>query len=156
MLCNEISSDIKGNPGRQSWLRRYEPVQEGSGGDLSTIGWRQSLGCLRRLSGRHGSPSVDNLRLSGSGEYPGWESLYVLLFLYSGCRQFSRQGKGHSALPCPGLFIMAGAPKGILSPEGDRRPTGGRGCGFTFLYPIMRKEWRKIKYKLEMVSHEKG
>ena len=32
--------------------------------------------------------------------------------------------------------IMAGAPKGILSPEGDRRPAGGKGYGFAFLYPI--------------------
>ena len=32
--------------------------------------------------------------------------------------------------------IMAGAPKGILSPEGNRRPAGGRGYGFSFLYPI--------------------
>ena len=42
-------------------------------------------------------------------------------------------------------FFLAGAPKGILSPEGDRRPAGGRGYGFAFLYPICpRAVQRKI------------
>ena len=39
---------------------------------------------------------------------------------------------------------MAGAPKGILSPEGDLRLAGARGYGFAFLYPIPRAAQRKM------------
>ena len=50
----------------------------------------------------------------------------------SGSKRPGRNEPDHFCL----AFIMAGAPKGILSPEGDRRPAGGRGYGFAFLYPI--------------------
>ena len=39
-------------------------------------------------------------------------------------------------------FFMAGAPKGIMSPEGDRRPAGGRECGFAFLCLVGRSAGR--------------